>query len=176
MKRILLAMTLVFSAVQAHADVLFEPYLGYHMATISQTGAEDSKSKGVTLGARIGYETMGFSIGGDYLTGMWKDDSDPANDLTPNDLGVFVGYEFPILVRAYAVYVPKAKMKFKNSAGSNDVEGNSIKIGIGYTGFPIIAINLEMIKSSYDKVDGVSLTNKIEASGYGLVISAPLTF
>lgn len=175
MKRLILALSLMIGA-QAQADVLFEPYLGYHMATISQTGSEDSKSTGVTLGTRLGYETMGFSVGGEFMTGMWKDDSDPKNDLTPQDLGVFVGYEFPILVRVYGGYVPKAKLKFKNSAGSNTVEGTAMKVGVGYTGFPVIAINLEMIKSSYDKIDGISLANKIEASGFGLTISAPLTF
>lgn len=181
MKRLILALSLMIGA-QAQADVLFEPYLGYHSLTSTlktSLGSDDDKVTGVTLGARLGYETMGFSVGLDYMTAMWKDDGDPASDITPADLGIFAAYEFPILLRVYGVYVPTSKAKSKDNTGSVDLEGKGgIKIGVGYTGFPVIAINVEMLQTTFDKMDGTAIpfSGKLESKGFGLVISAPLTF
>lgn len=179
MKRllVLLSMICATSALPAHADLLLEPYAGYYFGKMKVSGTNtDAKTTGPGLGARVGYQTLGFMVGADYMTGMWTDDSNPKNDITPNDLGVFVGYNFPILVRAYLTYVPTSKLKAKNSSATSDLEGNSMKFGVGFTALPMVSINVEYIKGTYDKANGAKLTNKYNTDSYGLSVSLPLTF
>src|SRR3989344_6657241 len=89
----------------AQADFLIEPYLGYHTGEREGGGLTKSDVSGITYGARAGYKHMlGLMFGLDYMTGKWEDDATVKSDLTPSSLGVFVGFEFPILLRVYGVY------------------------------------------------------------------------
>ena len=78
MQRFALAlMVFVFSA-SAHADLLLEPYAGYFTGSYGQAGTPDEDLGGVTLGGRIGYQMLGFMVGGELMTGKWSDDADPS--------------------------------------------------------------------------------------------------
>ncbi len=177
-KLILTVAALAFTT-NAYADLLLEPYLGFHTGNWKQSTTEKDLS-GPSFGARVGYQTMGFMVGADYMTGLWKDKSNPANDVTPADLGLFVGYNFPIMLRAYLTYTPSAlthSLKFKNSSGSSTYEeGSTMKLGVGFTALPLVSINLEYIMGKYSEVNGVNLTTDRETTLYGLTVSAPLTF
>lgn len=184
MKGLIVKLSLAFSALafvsSAHADLLLEPYLGYSTATLKMTGAEDSKSTGLVYGARVGYQMMGLMVGLDYLTGAMKTDASPSADVTPSDLGIFVGYNFPVMLRVYGVYNLKAEAKSKSSAGNSDLkEGKGIKLGVGFTPLPLVSINLEYFQNEYDKVvsGGTTYTTlNAKNGGYGLTVSLPLTF
>ena len=161
----------------AHAGVLIEPYLGYLTGKVEQS-SNDWDISGVNFGARLGYKSfLGLMGGLDYMTGKLEDDANPKNDVTPSQLGVFVGFEFPILLRVYGVYGISNKAEFKDSATTNKYEGgDNIKLGVGFTALPLLSINLEYIMASYDEMDGNSLTNDLNIKTYGLSVSAPFDF
>jgi Outer membrane protein beta-barrel domain len=176
LRKLLTVSFLSLACASAHAGIYLEPYLGYLSGTSTQQGSEDGKMKGVAFGARAGYSILGLAFGAEYATGQLKDDSTPENDLTPADAGVFVGYTFPILFRAYATYFPKSKWKSDDGTNSYDLEGKAMKLGVGFTGLPLVVINLEYLTNEFNKFDGQDLTNKIEGKAYMLSVSLPLDF
>lgn len=165
-----------FSLAQpAHAGLYLEPYIGYGMGD-SKQGTSKDDVKGMAYGGRIGYSVMGLAVGVDYMTGKLNIDSTPSAEATPKDLGIFVGYTFPIMVRAYGVYVPTAKADMTSSSGDGDFEGSGMRLGVGFTMLPFVVINLEYTSIEYDKFKGNSLTNKNKLSMYGLNLSVPFDF
>lgn len=174
MKKLLLA--LLFSVTSmAHADLLLEPYLGYYTGDAKQSPMKEDLS-GLGYGARVGFQKLGFMVGLDYMTGKMELDSSPSIDVTPNDFGVFVGYNFPILLRAYGVYYFNAKAKYEAGGGSSTNEGTATKLGVGFTGFPFISINVEYLMASYDEDESGSMNPELEHKVIGLNVSLPLTF
>jgi hypothetical protein len=162
-------------AGKAQADLLLEPYLGYHMSTYSMTGLKDFKSNGLSLGGRVGYQQMGFMIGGDYMTGKWTTDQTPSQDGTPSKLGVFVGYNFPVMLRVYGVYNFQDDLHSSVSGGSDTYKGTGAKLGVGFTGLPFVSINLEYMTTTYTKNNAGSLPSDMNANTYGLTVSVPFT-
>jgi hypothetical protein len=86
-------------------------------------------------------------------------------------MGLFVSYEFPILLRVYATYILSSKADTGQPA---DIEGSGMKLGVGWTGLPFVVINLEMTNRTFDEYDGQPLTNEIDLNTYALVVSLPL--
>ncbi len=159
-----------------HAGFLIEPYLGF--VSGEQKQATTAKFTGTEYGARLGYSMLGFAIGAEYAAGSFSDDQTPKSDITMSDIGLFVAYNFPVLVRAYATYVPSSELKVNNSGLDSTLKsGNSMKLGVGFTGFPIINVNLEYISSSYSKIDttigAFDLDPKSTGTAFALSISAP---
>jgi len=167
------ALVLLASFVStANASFLIEPYLGFHMGKNEQ-GSTKADVSGLNFGARLGFTSMIGLMGGiDYMTGKLKDDANPKNDITPSQLGVFVGFEFPVLLRVYGVYGISNKSNFKSSSADVDVDGSHIKLGLGFTALPLLAINLEYIAAAYDEADGRSIT-KLNHKTFGLSLSIP---
>lgn len=158
----------------ANADFLLEPYLGYHVGKIKQGSVSDT-AKGVSLGGRVGFQTVGFMGGLDYMTGSWTDDHNPNRTLTPTDLGVFVGFNFPVMLRVYGVYNFSTKMKMSGGGVNQTLDGgDGIKLGVGFTGLPFVSVNLEYITQTYKKADGATMLNQVENNMYGLTVSLPL--
>ncbi len=165
-------------APNAHAELLVEPYLGYHTGEW-ESGTSGEDMKGPTYGARLGYQGMGFMAGIDYMMGMWEDESNPKNDVTPSDLGIFVGYNFPVMMRIYGVFSPdplNPSLKFKSNGSSAKYEGSTMKVGIGFTALPMVSINAEYIIGTYDEVNGNNLTTDLKTKMLGVTVSLPLTF
>lgn len=157
---ICLVAALGLTATQAQAFFI-EPFLGYEMGH----GDSDDLS-GIQFGARLGGNTLGFMYGVDYTKATLENDQTNAETDT-TDLGVVVGYEFPILLRAYYVH-------FLKSETDSDLEGDGgSKIGIGYTGLPFLAINFEMITRKYDELNGASIAES-EVDTYAISLSIPL--
>ncbi len=169
--------TLAGFMTTANAGVLIEPYLGYLTGKTEQ-GSTEVDISGVNFGARLGYKSfLGLMGGFDYMTAKLEDEANPKNDVTPSQLGVFVGFEFPILLRVYGVYGISNKTKYKDSNGSDTLEGGDhIKLGVGFTALPLVSINLEYIMASYDENDGQSFSPELTMKTYGLSISAPFDF
>lgn len=170
MKRLLgaIAAVLLMGSSVSHADFLIEPYLGYHLGKC-EAGSSDVDAKGVTFGGRLGFSTMiGLQFGLDYMGGEWRVDTSPRTDATLSNLGVFVGYEFPIMLRVFGSYFFDAELK-----DTSKLEGDMIRLGVGLSPLPFIDVNLEYIKSTYDKLNGVSLGSDVKMDMYGITLSVP---
>jgi hypothetical protein len=173
---LLTAMAVVTFNPSAHAGLLLEPYLSYGSGQIK--GVNSVNYSGTEYGARVGYTMMGFGIGGEYMATNLTTDSNPKDTLTSGDLGVFVSYKFPVLVRAYATYFPSSSLKDDNGTFNQTFKsGNILKLGVGFTGIPFIQIGVEYITSTYSKVEigGVDFNTSpnVTTSGYALSVSAP---
>ena len=170
---LLVATGVLLSNQSAQAGLLIEPYLGYTNGEAKQ-GSTTNDYKGTQYGLRLGYSVVFFALGLDYTGAKYTDDSNPSNDLEIGDVGLFLAYKFPVLFRAYATYVPSAKMDYGTST---KLEGaTTTKLGLGFTGFPIVNVNLEYQMGTYKEADSVTLVNKIETTSYALVLSAPFVF
>ena len=169
----------------AQAEILIEPVLGYNFATKAEIkGPNGDKSKGsgsgVGYGGRIGFQAVGFQIGADYLHSSLSLDKDIDETVDTNELAAFVGYEFPVFLRVYAGYIFSATGEYKdgNSQKVKLSDGSGTKFGIGFTGLPIIDINLEYRSGEFDQyeVNGAKTDNKTSYNSLFLGLSAPFTF
>lgn len=143
----------------ARAGVLVEPYLGFALGSGDNGGNVDYDYKTVQLGGRLGYQMLGFMGGIDYSLASFDLERE-YNDNTPgalgdlstdkNQLGLFVGYDFPILLRAWATYYVSAKADFSN-ASINEMSGSGTGLGVGFTGLPFVSLNLEYRSFKYDE-------------------------
>lgn len=175
---VLLSAVAVLLSSGAYASILLEPYVGYAIGTQKTTGSKTLNTKGVTYGGRVGYQQMGLMLGADFQGGSLKDDNTPTTDsINTTDIGAFIGYNFPMMVRVYGVYDFSSKAKVKPSAGLADTySGDGLKLGIGFTTFPLVSINLEYQMATYTKDDYGTLANKMNANSFGLTVSVPFTF
>ena len=161
----------------AQAGILIEPYIGYFAGKSKQATQTTLNVKGPGYGARLGYTKLGFMIGLDYQTGSQTNDASPNHfDLTPTNVGAFVGYQLPILLRAYAGYNFIAKVKGTNPSNHIAYSGNGVKVGVGFTALPLVSINIEYLLTTFDHDDdgNQALTNKINSDMVGLTVSLPL--
>jgi hypothetical protein len=141
MKKIFLSfVALILVGAGAQAGILIDPYFGYVVS------GSDSNSKTITgsdMGIRLGWTTLGFGVGVDAtVSGSYTyKNALGSTSSTPAHTGVFVSYQFPILVRGYATYF----LNTKTSETVNSNTGNGTKIGVQYTGLPFIALGLEIL-------------------------------
>lgn len=182
MKRIATKLNLLFATVvvssmlilpAANASLLLEPYLGYHLGSWSQGGTSNNMN-GVSYGGRVGLQHLGLMGGIDFMGGNWTDKASPSNTVTPSDLGVFVGFNFPVMIRVYGMYGFNSALKFENSGTSDTYKGSDLKLGLGFTALPFVSINLEYITGTYTKHNAGTLTNNLTDSMFGLTVSLPL--
>ena len=178
----LLVVTALFCAVfglnqAAHAGVMLEPFVGYGMGS-SKQGSSTYKDSGSAYGARIAYSQMGFFVGGEYQGGSITSKPTTGSSTTAKitDLGATAGFQFPMLLRVFGTYFFSSEGKLDNGK----VTGSGMKVGIGYTAFPLVAFNLEYHTTTYSKFEsgGTSgdLTNKITGNLVMLSVSVPFTF
>jgi hypothetical protein len=171
MKKILIALCIAFSAGSVMAeDYLIEPYLGYH-AGDRKSGSTSIGMNGVTYGARAGLDYYNLQFGLDYMSGKWTDDQSPAQKVTPNNFGIFVGFKFPAVLRAYGTYF--FNEKYKNS---KTYEGTEFRIGLGLTTLPLINLNFEYAFGKLATVNGGTLSPNNSVHYAGITVSLPLEF
>ncbi len=165
----------------ANAGVMLEPYVGYASGKMGDESSGKSDGKGLYYGARAAYNMMGFFVGGEYQGSKLKVDSTPKTDNTMTDMGAVVGFEFPILLRIYGTYFFSSQDKATFSPEIT-FKGNAMKLGIGYTAFPLVAFNVEYYTSTYNKASNgsqsVTLTGSDVVKGSFVMfnVSLPLTF
>jgi hypothetical protein len=170
------AITLAFIFMPtSNASILVEPYLGFDTGHWT-AGTASSSMSGTTFGGRLGYQELGFMAGLDYMTGHWTDNATPSDTWTPSDLGLFVGFNFPVMLRVYGVYGISSRLSGSNSNGSNDIKGSDLKLGVGFTMFPLISINVEYIAGTYTKDDSGTIKDNLSDKMLGVTVSLPLTF
>jgi hypothetical protein len=161
----------------ANAGVLLEPYVGYQTGKTKNSGVSTDFS-GLDYGARVGWQQMGFMLGLDFMTGKMTDKAKTpkSNDVTPQSFGVFVGYNFPVLLRVYGTYGFSNSVKLEQTGQSNKIEGSPLlKLGVGYNFLPLLSIALEYTTATYDEYNGTKMTNDTTSSAYGVSISVPFT-
>ena len=94
--------------------------------------------------------------------------------------GVFVGYEFPIALRAWVTYELNVTSEVTSATGKgNKTLGSGQTFGVGLTMLPFININVEYRMISFDKSEtaaGVetTLAKAIDSSEVFLSLSIPL--
>ncbi len=174
MKKLLIAITFLMST-NASAGILLEPYLGYNAGKTSQSGSPSGDLTGVGYGLRAGWTLPLIFIGVDYAIHDvdWEPDGAAKNSVDIKNLGVVIGATLPV-IRVWAGYNFDAEADVKDAV---KYEGSGMKAGVGFK-MPIIPVsfNLEYIINEYDKANGMTLTNKLEAKTLFVSVSAPLSF
>lgn len=167
-----LAVVLLTLAIQvpAHAGLLLDPYLSLETGNVSSGGVSKS-ANGNGMGVRVAYSTLGFWLGVDYGMSTLKATDFTTGDLGIKDLGLSVGYKFPIFFRVYGAYIFSASM----NNNSVDYAGTGTKVGVSFTGLPFLSINLETIARSYTKakIGSVEGDTDLKISTTCLSVSLP---
>lgn len=150
-------------SVTANAGFLVEPHIGYNLHSSTKVGTDTLSSHGGQYGARLGFQHLGIMGGLDYTHAIYITETKPSSGTSDFDekkrdeLGVFVGYKFPVLLRAWMGYnflAKESQSKLGPTSGNaigNYNKGHSTELGLGFTGFPFISINLSYKMISYDK-------------------------
>ncbi|MGZ3787533.1 MAG: hypothetical protein ACXVLQ_03375 [Bacteriovorax sp.] len=183
--KIFVSLTTLLFATIASAGVLVEPQLGYVLSNkfngtvslsgpLTATSTSDYKATGVEYGARLGYQVMGFMGGLNYghMSGTSKNANGTKDDIKGNNLGVFAGFNAPILVRGWIAY----NFSSKADVGSDKFKGHSTEIGLGFTGLPFLSVNAIYRMYNYTELTtrGQTYTaSGLEPKEIELAISAP---
>ncbi len=194
------------------AEILIEPHIGYALIGDSDyeggtvrtlgggfggssiaipVGASIGKYNGFQYGAKLGLQYSGFMFGVDhnisnYTEKTTTDSGSDKDDYKRSETGLFAGYNFPLLFRAWAgYYIAKAKISEANS-NTGAMEGDYFKgyskeFGVGYTGLPYVSINLKYRVASYGEGDAnligpYSIDPKADYKEIVLGLSLPVTF
>lgn len=164
-------LTFVFATLfssQAFSMGLFEPSFGLSLKSKSELtqdggGGFETKGNPMFFGTRLGFQMMGL-MGGLSLKQHMKTkyefevgNNTFKEDYSKRDLGIFLGYNLPVMLRLWGGYYFSSTWTSKADdleADDNEkYKGSAIAFGLGYTGFPLISINLELVRSSFDKVE-----------------------
>lgn len=162
---------------QVQAGLVAEPSLGYSI--IGDTKVSNNTAKGPQLGLALGYQEVGF-VGGLKYVHSFITEKDPTLSLSgyhKNDFGLYAGYNFPILLRAWAAYYFVSDMTLPTNG---TISGSTIEIGVGYQVIPMLSLNLEyrhynessvQVGSTNYPVIGNNVINEVV-----LGVSAPINF
>lgn len=160
----------------ASAALLVEPHLGFNLGS---SGDGDSYNGG-QIGMRLGYQQLGLMAGLDFTRSTFDQDQTVnsvkvANEMERNEWGVFVGYDFPILLRAWAAYYFSNTTKATTS--NFEMSGNTTELGVGFTALPFLSLNLMYRMINLDELKASGTTSKIDTSNQEFVVgvSLPLT-
>lgn len=160
-------MSLFYYTKNANAALLLEPYVGYHLAGKAESTGFEEDFSGTAVGGRIGYQNFGFMMGLNLQKGTLDIDN-LSDDLEYTTYGAFIGYNFPILVRAWAEFI----ISGSGDVGSTDIDkAKGTRLGVGFTALPFVSINLEMSQPTFEFDAGSDL----DANSYLLSVSLPFT-
>lgn len=161
----------------ASAALLLEPHLGFNLGS---TGDGESYN-GAQYGMRLGYQQLGFMAGLDFTRSAF-DQEMTYNGVTAdqkmerNEWGVFAGYNFPILVRAWAAYY--FANTTKNTSASTEYTGSTTELGVGFTALPFLSVNLMYRMINLDEFkasNGAKSAQDTSTQEYVIGVSLPLT-
>ncbi|MBP9682544.1 MAG: hypothetical protein KBD76_14145 [Bacteriovorax sp.] len=195
LKNTLMALGIMFlgalPSFQAKASILIEPHLGYNMIGGGTTAGTKYSYNGPQYGMKLGAQYLGLMAGVDYNLSSytWKRETALAttNDkFDRNELGVFVGYNLPILLRVWGAYYFSHTAKDQEASGvsatGDKYKGNAKEIGLGFTGLPFLSLNLIYRSITIDEQSLASTAQTTITGGdvsnheILLGVSLPLTF
>ena len=166
-KNSLIAFTIVtaaaLSSFSVNASILIEPHLGYNVAGGGTNSATVYKYSGLQMGARLGLQFVGLMGGLAYNSSSYDLKSTNTGVTTTtaekqSEIGAFLGYNAPVLLRGWLGYYPKLK---STATDNSYIQGNTTEIGLGFTGLPFVSLNLIYRMLKYDKYTsaaGVDIT------------------
>lgn len=173
MKRILFALTL-FTCSVANAGLLVEPFVGFNIAS-GEDGANpktEYDQSAPFYGARLGYQVMGLMAGLDYTKGMEAELEEKTGsntsraDVDQQTMGIFVGYNLPVMLRAWVAYHFSSKLEYQNTAAVGDeLKGKGYGLGVGFTPLPLVSLNLEYRMLTFDEYKNASTGTTTALSG-----------
>ncbi len=187
---ILLVATIV--GLNAQAGVLVEPYLGlgfggngHQKSGTVRTDFEYGVSP--VAGLRAGYSLWDINLGldasyqlatlsGQRLSGTSIIPS-ADEDVNKHQVGVFLGYNLPVPMRIWATYYFMGEISYDND--SKFTSGSGYAFGASYTGYPLVAINLEYRLVKYDESESAAGVTSAADARLGemlLSVSIPLNF
>ena len=178
---LIIAMIFFFQlSEKSHAAFYLEPLVGIQLASSFESGREDGKSTGNQIGARVGFEKLGFSLGLDGRRNSLSIDpgsNTSATDYTGNQIGFFVGYEFPVLFRVWGNYIFTGSVKDDDNSDVKLTKAGGFNLGIGYKILPFISMNIEYFNLNFDESDnsGTTTDSDFESEGLLLGFSIPLS-
>lgn len=197
LKNGLLAMVMMAAmSTGANAALLIEPHIGYNVSGSGDTAIDDANMEvdysGLQYGLRAGWQYLGFMVGLDYTTSNPEIESTftvPAvpgfsqtvkNDFKKKEIGVFAGYNLPILLRAWAGYYFDVEAKSENESdlieSGAKMSGSGMELGVGFTGLPFVSLNLVYRNTSFDEFKDSEGTDKIKLNASEIVLGASIPF
>ncbi len=170
MKKILVIfMTLGFiSSAQAG----FRGNIGIDMAFSGDDGAgNDFDNMPLWADIELGWSTLGLSYGLNYETTLTDIEfENSTGEFSHNGYGIFVGYEFPVMFRIYGAYMLGGAIEGEGTFERTKMSGT--KLGLAYTGFPLIDITLEIRSYEFDEdQNGNDVDSELNATTLGLAFS-----
>ncbi|MEC9282333.1 MAG: hypothetical protein VX642_06445 [Bdellovibrionota bacterium] len=159
MKKLIIATCLFLLPISSFAGFKFNPKVNYNLLEYNNNDAT-----GVGFGLGLGYSFIGLYTVLEYETAELSLDGS-SSDQTMKNMGLVLGYEFPILLNVWINYV------FDAEIGSD--EGSGTKLGLGYSVAPMVQLYLEIFNLEYDKSNGSTLSSKRELSGQQIGIQIP---
>lgn len=181
-----LLLGLFLMANTASASFLIEPHLGYNVSGSGDNGLTGASKvendySGAQYGLKLGYQNLGLMVGLDFNRSNYDQDfkssaATATNSMERSELGLFVGYNLPILVRAWGAYY--FSNNTKNKDNSSEMTGNTKELGVGFTGLPFLSINLMYRMIDLDELEAANGTkSSIDVSDHEVVlgVSVPLT-
>ena len=169
MKRLLIASLFLFAS-SAQAGFLLEPYAGLSFGSgeNSATIKTEYDYNAPMLGARAGYQYLGLMFGLDYSMGMDQKTagSTVTADVSQSTLGLFVGYNLPVMLRAWAAYYLNTSLEVEAGTSVGDeFNGKGYGLGVGFTGLPFVSLNLEYRMMTFDEYKDKSAGSTATLSG-----------
>lgn len=155
-----LVLGVMFIGTSAQAGLLIDPYVGmgasaykveFDSAALAAVNTDETESSTV-FGARIGWTLTLLSLGVDYQMMTFKDDDDDEHAIT--NTSIFAGVDLPILLRFWAEYTVSSSLELDNVTTTFK---DGYAVGIGFTGLPLVSLNLEVEAQNYDiELDNVA--------------------
>lgn len=172
-----LILGLLLTVSSASASLLIEPHLGYNLGT---SGDGESYSGG-QFGMRLGYQQLGLMAGLDFTRSNFDQDATVNgakvnNEYERNEFGLFVGYNFPIFIRAWGAYY--FGNTTKNTKDNSELTGNTKELGVGFTALPFLSLNFmyRMIDlNEYETASGVKTSVDGSNQEFVVGVSLPIT-
>jgi hypothetical protein len=147
----------------ANANLLIEPHLGHNISGSGNSNGIDYKYHGTQYGLRFGGQYLGLMGGLDYNISSYTWVQTPGGDdkFDRTELGLFVGYNLPLMLRFWGAYYFTNSAKDTNASGRTAVgakyKGNTKELGVGFTMLPFLSLNLAYRNVSIDtKPTGIS--------------------
>ncbi|MCB0348265.1 MAG: hypothetical protein KDD37_05490 [Bdellovibrionales bacterium] len=161
----------------AMAGLYVEPYLGYVISGDSEikvagSSISDGDLTGASYGLRAGWSLpVMFAFGLEYQGGTltYEVSGSADEDYDFSAVGLFASAKF-IFVKAYATYFFDATIEDESNT---EYSGSGYKIGVGYTGLPFIAINLDYSVFNYDEASPSISGVDVDSTMTMLSVSVP---
>lgn len=172
--------TFIFSSNPAKAELLVEPFAGVAFNSSAELGGNEFSFTGSSVGGRLGFLKHGFSLGLDGRRNAWSFEPDSGGadtDYTFNQLGFFVGYELPSLVRFWVNYVFSMEGVNDDDDDLKLKEGSGLVFGVGFKIIPFMSLNFELSNLTTTKAETATSEGDFDAdyTGYTISLSIPVS-